>query len=555
MKKQLSALLSLVIATCSVSMSSFGASDTLLKADFESGLNGWSNRGTATVEVTQEIAASGNYSASVTNRSSAWCGIGHTLDTSVFQPGTAYSFQAQVTQLSTPMSVHFKMSLQYNTGGMGSDVYDAVAEADVGAGMWSTLSNPSYTIPTGAQNLTLYIETENSTTDFFVDNIIVAAEGVSSGNFKLGDVDHSGKINAQDPSALQAYLLTKTNDGVYADTADFDANSKLNAIDLTMLKRSLLREPDITTTPYIETEPTETTVYHQGGDHTNPKEYMESVRSKMTLNVPANVKATNTGGDVEHITYYSKKAGHDKPANVWTPKGYSPSQKYCVLYMNHGVTGGEGDMVSGWGITEMASYFIDSGEVPPFIIVFTQMYTDPSTVRPGGMNFNMDMMDHYDDFYYDLTESLMPYIEQNYSIKTGKENTAIAGFSMGGRESLYLAITAPDKFGYVAASSPAPGIVPASDNFIPQHLGSYIPGTNRRMTEADFKISDDKLPYLLMIGGGTNDPIVGTFPKQYHELFQKNGTDHIWMEVQGAGHDAGVGTPLFYNFFRALFKA
>ena len=57
-----------------------------------------------------------------------------------------------------------------------------------------------------------------------------------------------------------------------------------------------------------------------------------------------------------------------------------------------------------------------------------------------------------------------------------------------------------------------------------------------------------------MIGGGTNDGTVGTFPKQYHEMFASNGTDHIWMEVQGGGHDGSVGIPLFYNFYKGIFK-
>ncbi len=124
---------------------------------------------------------------------------------------------------------------------------------------------------------------------------------------------------------------------------------------------------------------------------------------------------------------------------------------------------------------------------------------------------------------------------------------------MGGRESLYIGISRPDLFGYVCASSPAPGIVPAQDFMT--HSGSFLYGTNRRMTNSDFKIPDDKLPYLLMIAGGTNDSVVGTFPKEYHQLFTTNGTTHIWTEVPGGGHDGSVGIPLFYNFFRAVFKA
>ena len=126
---------------------------------------------------------------------------------------------------------------------------------------------------------------------------------------------------------------------------------------------------------------------------------------------------------------------------------------------------------------------------------------------------------------------------------------------MGGRESLYLGMMMPEMFGYVCASSPAPGIVPASDGFIANHLGSKKIDSEQRMTNSDFKFSDSDLPYILMIGGGTDDQVVGTFPKQYHELFDKNGTMNLWMEFPGAGHDAGVGTPLFYNFFRYVFKA
>lgn len=211
--------------------------------------------------------------------------------------------------------------------------------------------------------------------------------------------------------------------------------------------------------------------------------------------------------------------------------------------MNHGVMGSEDDLVSGWSIREMASNLIKKGEVKPFIIVFTQMYTDPNSASAGGIT--QEAMDHYDDFLYDLTESLMPYMSEHYSVAEGRDNTAIAGFSMGGRESLYIGLKAADKIGYVCASSPAPGIVPAQDMFL-NHRGS--------MTENEFKFSEPYIPYLLMIGGGTNDSVVGTFPKQYHELFDKNGTDNIWFEVPGAGHDASVGTPLFYNFFRNLFK-
>ena len=183
------------------------------------------------------------------------------------------------------------------------------------------------------------------------------------------------------------------------------------------------------------------------------------------------------------------------------------------------------------------------------------MYTDPGTMGAPGFNINMNVMDKYDDFVFDLRDSLMPYVQEHWSVMTGREHTAVAGFSMGGRESLYVGMMLPDLIGYVCASSPAPGIVPASDAFLSNHLGSYNLARTARLKEGDFKYSDSDLPYVLLIGGGTNDGTVGTFPKQYHELYDKNGTTNLWMEFQNAGHDASVGCPLFYNFYKWIFKA
>ncbi|HAM69704.1 MAG TPA: hypothetical protein DCP68_08855, partial [Ruminococcus sp.] len=245
MKKQISAILSLAIAAGSLSLFPAAAADTLLHADFESGLDGWAARGTAKVAQITGTAASGTGAASVTERSESWCGIGLSLDTSVFKPGSAYSFSVSVSQKASPMAVHFKLSLQYSTdsgGGFpfgGSETYDCIAEGDAASGMWTKLSNPSYTIPANAKNPVLYIETEDSKADFFADEIIIAEEGGAVSTFSIGDADHSGSTDRKDVSALLNYLLTKSPDGVYADTADLDSSNALTASDLTLLKRQL----------------------------------------------------------------------------------------------------------------------------------------------------------------------------------------------------------------------------------------------------------------------------------------------------------------------------
>ena len=88
------------------------------------------------------------------------------------------------------------------------------------------------------------------------------------------------------------------------------------------------------------------------------------------------------------------------------------------------------------------------------IVVFPYIYTSKTKEACDGLNLENSL--NYDNFIHDLTNDLMPYIEKNFSVKTGRENTAITGFSMGARESLFIGLTRSDLFGYVGAACPAP---------------------------------------------------------------------------------------------------
>ena len=340
-----------------------------------------------------------------------------------------------------------------------------------------------------------------------------------------GDADGNGSIDRNDAVCLRDYLL-KGSGSPDRNGADYDGNGRLDAADLSLMKMRIMNPP--ADPPHSSTD---------------PAAYMEQVRSSYVTQVPQNILSAR-GGELSHITYFSKKANKQKGAHVWLPPGYDASKKYPVFYVNHGIQGNEYSMLGDFKILESAAGLIQAGEAEPMIIVFTFMYTNPNKENCDGIN--AQEVPFYDAFLEDLTESLMPYIESNYPCKTGRENTAIGGFSMGGRESLYIGIMRPDLFGYIAASSPAPGVVPARDNFM-EHVGS--------IREDQFRMSEPNLPYLLMIAGGTADGMVGDFPEQYHNLFTRNNTDHIWISVPGGGHDGSVGIPLFYNFIRALFKA
>ena len=75
----------------------------------------------------------------------------------------------------------------------------------------------------------------------------------------------------------------------------------------------------------------------------NLSDIQKQAKADFTSSVPAEAKQTDSG-KLSKIKYQSKKAGRQKPANVWLPEGYTEGKKYPVLYVNHGVMGGEDDM-------------------------------------------------------------------------------------------------------------------------------------------------------------------------------------------------------------------
>lgn len=524
---------------------------------FESGVGDWSGRGAASVKAS-------NGTLAVTGRTESWNGATTYLDPAAFKAGETYSFSVDVMQ-NESSSEDFKLTLQCTLD--GEEQYLCVAEGSASKGEWATLSNNAYTIPEGAKNCSLYVETVDTTTDFFIDNAVGALKGVVGGNgsvtppaakLVVGDINSDSVINVYDLILERKELINSFTGASLNKAADIDGNGSINVNDLVLLSKFVLGEidkfPVVTTTTTKPTTTTSTTTAKPVVTTTTTAKpstgnidgaaYMDSLRNSITANVPSNITGgANSSCKEEKITYYSSVAKKNKKAVVILPPNYSTSKKYPVVYVNHGIFGTESDMVG--YCKSIGGNLMASGEAEEMILVSCAMYTSQTSDQCAG--FSAEECAKYDAFREDLIECLMPYMEENYSVATGRENTGICGFSMGGRESLYIGITRPQYFGYIGAASPAPGITPAQDMFM-THPGNMQP--------SEFKVQDHTYdPYFLMITGGTNDTVVGTFPKEYHEMLTTNGQPHIWQEIQGGGHDASCINPLMYNFLKNAFKA
>ncbi len=255
-------------------------------------------------------------------------------------------------------------------------------------------------------------------------------------------------------------------------------------------------------------------------------------------------RAGVTYGEFTHGVYYSETCRMERGYSILLPADYSEEMKYPVLYLLHGIFGDEFSFSNDGNnrIKEITGNMAADGLIEETIVVCPNMYatSDPDQ-KPA---FDSESVLPYDNFINDLVHDLMPHIEKEYAVLTGRENTYLAGFSMGGRETIFITLQRPELFGYVCAISAAPGIVPAKDSFM-THEG--------QISESEMKFAEGATePEVFILCCGSRDSVVGTFPKQYHELLEANDAAHIWYEINGADHDNNVIKSGLFNLFKQI---
>ena len=265
----------------------------------------------------------------------------------------------------------------------------------------------------------------------------------------------------------------------------------------------------------------------------------------MTIFCPStllNKRSDVTYGTFVREQYYSEYCKRDRYYTILLPADYTPEKKYPVVYLLHGIFGDEKSFM-GSQVPQLIANMVADGLCREFILVCPNMYAagEGTAQQPA---FDAEACIPYDRFAKELVDCLMPHINEKYSTINGREGTNIAGFSMGGRETLYTCMLYPELFRYVCAMAPAPGMTPAKDNFM-THPGS--------LTEEEVKFAEGiTIPDKIIICCGTKDSVVGKFPKGYHDLFDKNGISHIWYEIPNADHDMTTQYSGMYNFFKLI---
>ena len=163
-------------------------------------------------------------------------------------------------------------------------------------------------------------------------------------------------------------------------------------------------------------------------------------------------------GTVAHVWYDSPTLNSQRRMTVYTPAGYeSNKEHYPVLYLLHG-SGGDEDAWADLGRTaQIMDNLIAEGKAKPMIVVMPNgVWFNQAAPGAAVNNFQPTMANSRSQSTIEIEDSfpdVMNFVEKHYRVAKGYHNTAVAGLSMGGRQSCMLSLHYPDKFGYVGLFS------------------------------------------------------------------------------------------------------
>lgn len=223
-------------------------------------------------------------------------------------------------------------------------------------------------------------------------------------------------------------------------------------------------------------------------------------------------------GVIHHHFYHSTVVGDDRDFYVYTPPGYDPTAKtaYPVLYLLHGYS----DDASGWTAVGRANVILDNlitqGKSKPMVIVMPLGYGAPQILNTHGPMFRDPSLvrRNMDKFREALFTEVMPQVEKDYRVLTGRDDRAIAGLSMGGAESLYVGLNNLDRFAWVASFS-AGGL-----------------GNDYNTAFPSLNSSANAQLHVLWIACGTEDQLIGP-NRKFREWLTSKGIHQTDIETPG----------------------
>jgi enterochelin esterase family protein len=176
---------------------------------------------------------------------------------------------------------------------------------------------------------------------------------------------------------------------------------------------------------------------------------------------------------------------------------------------------------------------IAQGKAKPMIVVMPLAY---GTMKILGAFDNSELRDaNFQKFSETLLTEVMPRVEREYRTIKDRNARAIAGFSLGGSESLLTGLNHLDKFSWIGSFSGARGI--------PEEFQKDFPSLNAKANEQ---------LHLLWVSCGTEDYRLA-MDRNLREWLKAKGVKVTEIETPGS-HTMMVGRRNLAEFAPLLFQ-
>ncbi|ORX78324.1 alpha/beta-hydrolase [Anaeromyces robustus] len=236
---------------------------------------------------------------------------------------------------------------------------------------------------------------------------------------------------------------------------------------------------------------------------------------------------------------------YEKHGWVYLPAGYDASDKdtkYPFFVLLHGF----GQNENTWGLSnkgrggKIKGYMdrgMASGEVEKFVLV---VVTGVASKNWGPNGPGNDVNGFY-AFEGEFRNDIIPYIRENFNVKEGRDNVALAGLSMGGHQTLSICLLESlDLVSNFAALSPALFVEP--DDFIAR--------VENNPNYEGLKIHD-----LYMTCGDEDYQIMEKYPAFVEAMKTWDRIENIKdYTYPGGTHDFPVWYHGFNDFIHMIFK-
>lgn len=239
-------------------------------------------------------------------------------------------------------------------------------------------------------------------------------------------------------------------------------------------------------------------------------------------------------GDIRIRRYYSNVLNNWRNFYMYTPPGYdqNTSEQYPVLYILHG--GGEDQR--GWAIQGKTDLIIDNliagKKAVPMIVIMAD-----GNIPVGG--FGEESLKVFEK---EQKQSIIPFVEKNFRVKTEAKYRALAGLSMGGIQTLYAGIKNTELFSSLGVFS-----------------SGWIQPMQKDIADSQYEVMKNNVDKIngnlnhFWISQGGKEDIAWKNCQTMLSKFDEMKIKYTYYEYPG-GHSWPVWRNDLYNFAQLLFK-